>query len=179
LVLLLSTYPVPTSINKTINNRGFMPRLILLTLLATCPLYALEWSDIRLGPRASAGTAGFEFGAFAEFDIIGGDYCLRPELFIHDRKRPAAAFAFLWRATFARLAERHALHMGPRVAFHNGKDDHDPRGEIAYMGAYTMPIPPLSPDTKHHINMFAALGIMDADGTEVAATFGAGYFFAF
>jgi hypothetical protein len=160
-----------------------MPKLRMVfsffLLTALTPLMAMDWSTVRLGPRASVGEAGFEPGAFAEIDIIGGDYCVRPELFIHDRKRPAAAFAFLWRATFAKLPERHALHMGPRVAYHNGKHDDDPRGEIAYMGSYTMPIPPLSIVSRHHISLFASLGIVDADGTEVCPTVGAGYFFAF
>ncbi len=157
--------------------RNAFPLLLIASL--TTSAIGVDWTEVRYGPQASVGTSGFEFGAFAEFDILEDQYRLRPELFIHDKDRPAGAFAFLWHTTFLKLPENHDLYMGPRVAYHNGRENDDARGELSYMALYNLPIPPIPGDSRHHLEIFAALGIIDKDGTEVAATAGAGYFFKF
>jgi hypothetical protein len=156
----------------------FLMPLVLFASFATAE-NAFDWSEVRFGPQVSVGSSGFEFGGYAEFDILDDQYRLRPELFIHDKDRPAGAFAFLWHTTFLKLPEQHDFYMGPRVAYHNGKESDDPRAELSYMALYNLPIPPLKADSRHHLEIFAALGLLDKDGTELAATAGAGYFFKF
>jgi hypothetical protein len=158
-----------------------MRYLLPFALCATAiiPGLSVEKDDFRYGPQISVGTSGFEFGAYGELDILDDQYRLRPELFIHDRERPGIGFAFLWNTTFFNLPDHHDFYMGPRVAYHNGKHKHDPRGELSYMVLYNLPIPPLPGDSRHHLEIFAAFGLLDKDGTEVAATGGAGYFFKF
>ncbi len=153
--------------------------LLALILTPACAEDGFDWSSVRFGPEVMVGTSGFEFGAYAAFDILDDQYRIRPELFIHDGDRPAGGLAFLWHTTFLDLPESHDLYMGPRVAYHNGEHKDDPRGELSYMGLYSMPIPPLQADSRHSIEIFAALGIVDEDGTELSATGGAGYFFKF
>jgi hypothetical protein len=160
----------------------FSMHYVLPILLVSCFMtsaVSVDWDQVRFGPQVSVGSSGFEFGGYAEFDILDDQYRLRPELFIHDKDRPAGAFAFLWHTTFLKLPAKHDFYMGPRVAYHNGEDNHDPRGELSYMALYNLPIPPLSADTRHHLEIFAALGLVDKDGTEFSATAGAGYFFKF
>lgn len=137
---------------------------------------AMEWKDVRVGPQVLAGTSGFEFGAFGEF--TWDRFRLRPELFIHDRDRPAAGVSALWELQVGLMAG-HTLHIGPRVAYHNGKHSHDPRGEVSAMGIYNLPIPPKQADTRHHVEIIAAAGVVDEDGAEAALSAGAGYVYRF
>jgi len=137
---------------------------------------AMEWKDVRVGPQVLLGTSGFEPGAFAEF--TWDQFRLRPELFIHDRDRPAAGVSALWQLPVNLLAG-HTLHIGPRLAYHNGDDNDDPRGEVSAMGIYNLPIPPKQADSRHHIEIIAATGIVDEDGAEFAFSAGAGYVFRF
>lgn len=147
----------------------------LLAAIAAAP--AMEWKDVRVGPQALAGTSGFEPGAFAEF--TWDNFRLRPELFVHDFERPGAGVAALWQLPVDLLAG-HTLHLGPRLAYHNGKhEDHDPRGEVSAMGIYNLPIPPKQADTRHHVEIIAATGVVDEDGAEFAFSAGAGYVYRF
>ena len=137
---------------------------------------AMEWKDVRVGPQVLIGTSGFEPGAFGEF--TWDTFRLRPELFIHDRHRPGAGVSALWQLPVALLAG-HTLHVGPRLAYHNGDDANDPRGELSAMGVYNLPIPPTPGDSRHHLEINAATGLVDEDGTELAFSAGAGYCFRF
>jgi len=137
---------------------------------------AMEWKDIRVGPQVLLGTSGFEPGAFAEF--TWDQFRLRPEVFIHDRNRPAAGVSALWQLPITLLAG-HTLHLGPRVAYHNGDDGDDPRGEISAMAIYNLPIPPKPGDSRHNLELIAAAGVVDEDGAEAAFSAGAGYVFRF
>jgi hypothetical protein len=152
-----------------------------LTVLAlTCGVLgtaaAMDWKDVRVGPQVLVGTSGFEPGAFAEF--TWDKFRLRPELFLHDGDRPAIGASALWQLPVTLLAG-HTLHLGPRLAFHNGDDRHDPRGEISAMGIYNMPIPLKPGDSRHHVEIIAATGLVDEDGAEVAFSVGAGYVYRF
>ena len=157
---------------------------MFLTLLTVSALTAsavgtastMEWKDIRVGPQVLLGTSGFEPGAFAEF--TWDTFRLRPELFIHDRDRPAAGVSALWQLPVTLLAG-HTLHVGPRLAYHNGDDNHDPRGEISAMGIYNLPIPLKPGDSRHNLEIIAATGVVDEDGAEFAFSAGAGYVFRF
>jgi hypothetical protein len=156
-----------------------MKALIAVLALAagfTTTTSAMEWKDIRVGPQVLLGTSGFEPGAFAEF--TWDQFRLRPELFIHDRDRPGAGVAGLWQLPVA-LLDGHTLHVGPRLAYHNGDDGHDPRAEVSAMGIYNMPIPPKSADSRHNIEIIAAIGVVDEDGAEAALSAGAGYVYRF
>ncbi len=146
--------------------------LIPLAQVAT----AMEWKDIRVGPQVLIGTSGFEPGAFGEFtwDTLR----LRPELFLHDRDRPGAGVSVLWQLPLS-LLDGHTLHLGPRAAFHNGDDSDDPRGELSAMAIYNLPIPPKQADTRHHVEIIAATGVVDEDGAELALSAGAGYVYRF
>lgn len=137
---------------------------------------AMEWKDIRVGPQVLLGTSGFEPGAFAEF--TWDNFRLRPELFIHDRDRPAAGASALWKLPVT-LLEGHTLHVGPRLAYHNGDDGDDPRGEVSAMGIYNMPIPLKPGDSRHNLEIIAATGVVDEDGAEFAFSAGAGYVYRF
>ncbi|MBA3699048.1 MAG: hypothetical protein H0W78_09355 [Planctomycetes bacterium] len=150
--------------------------VLALTAGITTATSAMEWKDIRVGPQVLLGTSGFEPGAFAEF--TWDQFRLRPELFLHDRDRPGAGVAGLWQLPLT-LLDGHTLHIGPRLAYHNGDDRDDPRGEISAMGIYNMPIPPKVADSRHHIEIIAATGVVDEDGAEVAFSAGAGYVFRF
>jgi hypothetical protein len=154
--------------------RTLLTAAALLAASAQAP--AMEWKDIRIGPQVLLGTSGFEPGVFAEFtwDALR----LRPELFLHDRDRPGAGVSLLWRLPLD-LLPAHTLHIGPRVAYHNGDRSDDPRGEVSAMGIYNLPIPPKNGDSRHHLEIIAALGLVDEDGTEAAASAGAGYVFRF
>lgn len=154
------------------------PAIALIGLLAsfTALAPAMEWKDVRVGPQVLLGTSGFEPGAFAEF--TWDKLRLRPELFLHDRDRPAAGVSVLWQLPVS-LLDGHTLHLGPRAAFHNGDHSHDPRGEISAMAIYNLPIPPKQADTRHHIEIIAATGVVDEDGAELAVSAGAGYVYRF
>lgn len=147
-----------------------------LTVGAVGSTTAMDWKEVRVGPQVTAGTSGFEFGAFGEF--TWDRFRLRPELFIHDGDRPAAGVAALWQLPVD-LLPAHTLHIGPRVAYHNGRHDHQPRGEISAMGIYNLPIPPKQADTRHHLEIIAAAGVVDEDGAEAALSAGAGYVYRF
>jgi len=150
--------------------------VIALTAGAVGTTSAMEWKDIRVGPQVLLGTSGFEPGAFAEF--TWDKFRLRPELFIHDRDRPAAGVSGLWQLP-VKLLDGHTLHVGPRLAYHNGDDGDDPRGEISAMGIYNLPIPPKAADSRHHLEIIAATGLVDEDGAEFAISAGAGYVYRF
>ncbi len=149
---------------------------LLLFAAASAPVIAMEWKDVRVGPQVLLGTSGFEPGAFAEF--TWDHFRLRPELFVHDGRRPGAGVSGLWQLPVD-LLPAHTLHLGPRVAYHNGKHDHDPRGEISAMAIYNMPLPPKDAASRHHLEIIAATGVVDEDGTEFAFSAGAGYVFRF
>lgn len=150
----------------------------LVALLAGFALHAgaMEWKDVRVGPQVLVGTSGFEPGAYGEFTWDA--FRLRPELFIHDRNRPGAGVSALWQLPVT-LLPGHTLHLGPRLAYHNGDDGDDPRGEISAMGIYNLPIPPKPGDSRHHLEIIAATGLVDEDGAELAFSAGAGYCFRF
>lgn len=147
----------------------------LLTSFSTVAS-AMEWKDVRVGPQILLGTSGFEPGAFAEF--TWDKLRLRPELFLHDRDRPGAGVSVLWQLP-AKLMAGHTLHLGPRAAYHNGDHSDDPRGEISAMAIYNLPIPPKQADTRHHLEIIAATGVVDEDGAEFAFSAGAGYVYRF
>lgn len=149
---------------------------LVLTAAAVGTTAAMEWKDIRVGPQVLLGTSGFEPGAFAEF--TWDKFRLRPELFVHDRDRPAAGVAALWQLPVTLLAG-HTLHLGPRLAYHNGDDSKDPRGEVSAMGIYNLPIPPKTADSRHNIEIIVATGLVDEDGAEFAISAGAGYVYRF
>jgi hypothetical protein len=150
--------------------------VLALSLGAVVTGTAMEWKDVRVGPQVLLGTSGFEPGAFGEF--TWDRFRLRPELFIHDRDRPGAGVSGLWQLPVP-LLDGHTLHVGPRLAFHNGDHHHDPRGEVSAMGIYNMPIPPKTADSRHHLEIIAATGVVDEDGAEFAFSAGAGYVFRF
>lgn len=150
--------------------------VLTLTVGAIGTTNAMEWKDIRVGPQVLLGTSGFEPGAFAEF--TWDQLRLRPELFVHDRDRPAAGVSVLWQLPVP-LLDGHTLHVGPRVAYHNGDHSDDPRGEVSAMGIYNLPIPPKQGDSRHHLEIIAAVGVVDEDGAEAALSAGAGYVFRF
>ena len=148
---------------------------LLTGVFASVP--AMEWKDVRVGPQALVGTSGFEPGAFAEF--TWDNFRLRPELFVWDFERPGAGVSALWQLP-VNLMAGHTLHLGPRVAYHNGEhSDRDPRGEISAMAIYNLPIPPKQADTHHNIEIIAATGVVDEDGAEFAFSAGAGYVYRF
>lgn len=155
-----------------------MPRLLSLLLLATsiAPAMAMDWKEVRVGPQVLLGTSGFEPGAFAEF--TWDHFRLRPELFVQDFDRPAIGVSALWQLPVTLMAG-HTLHVGPRLAFHNGEHSDDPRGELSAMAIYNMPIPPKQADSRHNLEIIAATGLIDKDGTEFAFSAGAGYVFRF
>jgi hypothetical protein len=136
----------------------------------------MEWKDVRVGPQVLVGTSGFEPGAFAEF--TWDKFRLRPELFLHDRDRPGAGVSGLWQLPVT-LLDGHTLHLGPRLAYHNGDHDNDPRGEISAMCIYNLPIPVKAADSRHNLEIIAATGVVNEDGAEFAFSAGAGYVFRF
>jgi hypothetical protein len=137
---------------------------------------AMDWKDVRVGPQVLVGTSGFEPGAFAEF--TWDSFRLRPELFIHDRRRPGAGVSALWQLP-VELPAGHTLHLGPRLAYHNGRHEDDPRGEVSAMGVYNLPLPPNQGDSRHNLEIIAAPGLVDEDGAELAFSAGAGYVYRF
>lgn len=155
-----------------------MSRLLPLLLLAAsvAPVVAMEWKDVRVGPQVLLGTSGVEPGAFAEF--TWDHFRLRPELFLQDFDRPGAGVSALWQLPVT-LPEGHTLHLGPRLAFHNGEDSHDPRTELSAMAVYNMPIPPKQAASRHNLEIIAATGLVDENGTEFAFSVGAGYVYRF
>jgi hypothetical protein len=155
-----------------------MKPLFALALLAgtAATTVAADWDRVRIGPQVLLGTSGFEPGAFAEFTCH--EFRLRPELFIHDHDRPGAGLSALWQLPVD-LLPSHTLHLGPRVAYHNGDHENDPRGEVSAMAIYNLPIPPKQADTRHHLEIIAATGVVDEDGAEFAFSAGAGYVFRF
>jgi hypothetical protein len=150
--------------------------ILALTAGTVAATTAMEWKDIRVGPQVLLGTSGFEPGAFAEF--TWDQFRLRPELFLHDRDRPGAGVAGLWQLPVS-LLDGHTLHVGPRLAYHNGDHGDDPRGEVSAMGIYNLPIPPKQADSRHHLEIIAAIGVVDEDGTDAAFSAGAGYVYRF
>ena len=155
----------------------------LLALIACAPLAfaadgaAQEWP--RLGPQVLLGTSGFEPGYMAEFTLTNfHDIRLRPELFLHDFERPGIGGAALWPLPVA-LPAGQTLHLGPRLAYHNGKHSTDPRGELSAMGIYNLPLPPKDVESRHNLEAILAIGLIDKDGTEVAFSAGAGYVYRF
>jgi hypothetical protein len=155
-----------------------MKPLIVLALLTavTVTTTAMEAKDIRVGPQVLLGTSGFEPGAFAEF--TWDKFRLRPELFIQDFARPGAGISALWQLPID-LLPGHTLHLGPRVAYHNGEHNDDPRGEVSAMAIYNLPIPPKPGDSRHNLEIIAATGVVDEDGAEFAFSAGAGYCYRF
>ncbi len=155
-----------------------MKPLLIIGLLASVAstTTAMEWKDVRVGPQVLLGTSGFEPGAFGEF--TWDKLRLRPELSIPARDRPGAGVSVLWQLPVP-LLDGHTLHLGPRAAYHNGDNSDDPRGEVSAMAIYNLPIPPKQADTRHHIEIIAATGVVDEDGAELAFSAGAGYVFRF
>jgi hypothetical protein len=149
---------------------------VLALTAAVSTTSAMEWKDVRVGPQALIGTSGFEPGAFAEF--TWDHFRLRPELFIQDFARPGAGVAALWKLP-VKLLDGHTLHVGPRLAYHNGDHNDDPRGELSAMAIYNLPIPPKQADSRHNVEIIAATGLVDEDGAEFAFSAGAGYVFRF
>lgn len=155
--------------------KAFLALGLLTGVIATGS--AMEWKDVRVGPQVLVGTSGFEPGVFAEF--TWDEFRLRPELFVWDLERPGAGISALWQLPVDLLAG-HTLHLGPRVAYHNGKhEDHDPRGEVSAMAIYNLPIPPKDGDSRHNVEIIAATGVVDEDGAEFAFSAGAGYIYRF
>lgn len=129
----------------------------------------------RFGPQVLVGTSGFEPGYMGEFDW--GGFRLRPEIFLQDWDRPGIGVAGLWRLPVP-LKDGHDLHVGARLAYHNGRHNDDPRGEVSAMGIYNLPIPVGGP-SQHNIEIIAAIGVVDEDGAEPAVSAGAGYVYRF
>lgn len=154
--------------------KTFIAVLALAAVVETTS--AMEWKDVRFGPQVLIGTSGVEPGAFAEF--TWSDFRLRPELFVHDFERPGAGVSALWKLP-ATLLDGHTLHLGPRLAYHNGDHRDDPRGELSAMAIYNLPIPPKQADSRHNVELIAATGLVDEDGTEFAFSAGAGYVYRF
>lgn len=155
----------------------------LVALVACAPLVTAadeplsDW--LRLGPQVLVGTSGFEPGYMAEFTLKDfHNLRLRPELFLQDFERPGVGGAVLWPLPVP-LPEGHSLHLGPRLAYHNGRHGDDPRGEVDAMGIYNLPIPPKEVGTPHNIELIVAIGLLDKDGTEVGFSAGAGYVYRF
>ena len=130
----------------------------------------------RFGPQVLIGTSGFEPGYMGEFDF-GPSFRLRPEIFLHDWDRPGIGVAGLWRLPVA-LKDGHDLHIGARLAYHNGRHNDDPRGELSAIGIYNLPLP-LSAPSVHNLELIAAVGVVDEDGAEPAVSAGAGYVYRF
>ncbi len=154
--------------------------LALSAVLVACRLGAAEgvgehpdWP--RFGPQVLIGTAGFEPGYMGEFDF--GNFRLRPEVFLQDWDRPGIGVSGLWHVPVL-LKEGHDLHIGARVAFHNGRYSKDPRGELSAIGIYNLPIPMTAP-SRHNLELIAAVGVLDGDGAEPAVSAGAGYVYRF
>lgn len=154
--------------------------LALSTVVVACRLSAAEgvgehpdWP--RFGPQVLIGTAGFEPGYMGEFDF--GNFRLRPEVFLQDWNRPGIGVAGLWQVPVP-LKDGHDLHIGARAAFHNGRHNNDPRGELSAIGIYNLPIPMTAP-SRHNLELIAAVGVLDGDGAEPAVSAGAGYVYRF
>ena len=129
----------------------------------------------RFGPQVLIGTSGFEPGYMGEFDF--GTFRLRPEVFLQDWGRPGIGVSGLWRLPVV-LKEGHDLHIGARLAFHNGEHTNDPRGELSAIGIYNLPLP-LGAPSRHNLELIGALGVIDKDGVEPAVSAGAGYVYRF
>lgn len=168
-----------------------------LALLATLTAAALPGADApaarswpRLIGQALVGTAGFEPGVAAEWTFPGAHPLrLRPELFLNDRPRPGIAGSVSWGVLGDVLPAGHELFIGPRLAYHNNRHDHDGRRdddhdlhygfEFGAVGFYVFPIVPSQPG-RHWIEIIAAPGIVDSkDDWDPAITVGAAYGYAF
>jgi hypothetical protein len=150
---------------------------LLAALAASCPA-ADDIAPPWVVGELLAGTSNVEPGVAAEF-LLHTEHplILRPELFLQGGDRPGIACAALWVIPFT-LPAGHEFALGPRAAYHNGEHHDDAQAELDALGIYTFPIVPSQPG-HHHIEIIAALGILDKDGATIGVSLGAAYAYSF
>jgi hypothetical protein len=173
-------------------------RAIALIILIATTLSAVEsakeWP--RLAGQVLVGTAGFEPGVAGEWEFVAArPWRVRPEVFISDSADPGIGVSLGWAIAEGELPHGQRLFLGPRLAYHNDRHEHDVRrgngtirhedGDVRYgfeasaFGQYIFPIIPSKPD-RHYIEAIAGLGVIDHDDdADPSITVGAAYAYQF
>lgn len=170
---------------------------IVLLATASCAFAAdqtHEWP--RLAGEVLVGTAGFEPGVAGEWDFAATrPWRVRPEVLLNEDALPGIACSLSWSIAQGELPMGQQLFIGPRLAYHNERYDHDRRNragrvvhdeddvrygwEASAFGQYIFPIAPSHPD-RHYIEALGGLGIIDKDGdAKPSLTLGAAYAYQF
>ncbi len=97
-------------------------------------------------------------------------------MLLNDGRRPGIGCSYTFALARESLTDGHELYVGPRVVYHNSKDDDFEFGAAAF---YRFPIVPSQPG-KHTIDAIGGLGLLDhRDDWQLGVTVGAAYGYQF
>lgn len=152
--------------------------LVALLTAAMATASALE-NDIRLVPELALGTSGLEPGFAIEVRTAGvHPVIVRPELLLSEDGHLGVGGALLVDISpQARLANRQALAVGPRIVYHNANDS---SWEADAMATWAFDLSDGIVPWRQSVGALAALGLLrDPEHEDYGIGLTAGVFYAY